>query len=76
VIAVVADASVLVAELLRRRERELLRHPKLSLFVAQEQWEEAQHELGRRLPGKCHVRSSSVAVSLGAVGASPFQKSS
>lgn len=49
-IAVVADASVLVAELLRRRGRELLRDPELRVFVAQEQWQEAQHELGRRLP--------------------------
>lgn len=46
---VVADASVLVAELLRRRGRELLRHPDLSVIVAEDQWEEAEHELARRL---------------------------
>jgi predicted nucleic acid-binding protein len=46
---VVADASVLVAELLRRRERELLKHPDLSVVVAEDQWEEAEHELSRRL---------------------------
>jgi hypothetical protein len=33
---VVADASVLVAELLRRRGRELLRRPELSVVVAEE----------------------------------------
>lgn len=49
-IAVVADASVLVGELLRRRGRQLLRRPELSVFVAEEQWEETQHELARRLP--------------------------
>lgn len=47
--AVVADASVLVGELLRRRGRQLFRHPDLTVFVAEEQWEEAQHELARRL---------------------------
>jgi predicted nucleic acid-binding protein len=45
---VVADASVLVAELLRRRGRELLSHPELSVVVAEDQWEEAEHELARR----------------------------
>jgi predicted nucleic acid-binding protein len=48
-IAVVADAGVLVAELLRRRGRELFRHPELSVYVAEEQWEETRHELVRRL---------------------------
>lgn len=46
---VVADASVLVAELLRRRGRELLAHPALRVVVAQEQWDETGHELERRL---------------------------
>lgn len=46
---VVADASVLVAELLRRRGRELLSHPNLNVVVAEDQWEEAEHELARRL---------------------------
>jgi hypothetical protein len=46
---VVADASVRVAELLRRRGRELLKHPDLSVVVAEDQWEEAEHELARRL---------------------------
>ncbi len=46
---VVADASVLVAELLRRRGRALLRHPDLSVVVAEDQWEETGHELARRL---------------------------
>jgi predicted nucleic acid-binding protein len=48
-VIVVADASVLVGELLRRRGRELLLHPDLRLLVAEHQWEEAEHELSRRL---------------------------
>lgn len=46
---VVADASVLVGELLRKRGRELLLHPDLHIVVAEDQWEETQHELSRRL---------------------------
>lgn len=46
---VVADASVLVGELLRKRGRELLLHPNLRVLVAEQQWDEAQHELSRRL---------------------------
>lgn len=46
---VVADASVLVGELLRKRGRELLLHPDLRVVVAEHQWEETEHELSRRL---------------------------
>jgi hypothetical protein len=46
---VVADASVLVGELLRKRGRELLLHPTLRVVVAEHQWDEAEHELSRRL---------------------------
>lgn len=46
---VVADASVLVGELLRKRGRELLLYPDLRLLVAEHQWEETEHELSRRL---------------------------
>lgn len=45
----VADASVLVAELLRERGRALVRRPDVQLVVAEEQWEETLHELARRL---------------------------
>ena len=48
-IVVVVDASVLVAELLRERGRALLRHPDLHVLVAEDQWEEAHHELAKRL---------------------------
>ncbi len=48
-IRVVADASVLVGELLRRRGQALFRNPELSVLVAQDQWEEAEHELDGRL---------------------------
>ncbi|MDA8038699.1 MAG: PIN domain-containing protein [Actinomycetota bacterium] len=46
---VVVDASVLVAELLRRRGRELFAHRGLQCLVAEEQWEEARHELQKRV---------------------------
>lgn len=46
---VVVDASVLVAEMLRRRGRELFVHPGLECLVAEEQWEEARHELQKRV---------------------------
>ena len=45
---VVADAIVLVGELLRKRGRELLLDPELRLLVAEHQWEETDHE---RYPG-------------------------
>jgi predicted nucleic acid-binding protein len=48
-VIVVADASVLVGELLRKRGRELLARPDLRVLVAEQQWDEAQHELSRRL---------------------------
>lgn len=40
---VVADARVLVAELLRRRGRELLSRPDLRVVVAEHQWNETAH---------------------------------
>ncbi len=46
---VVADASVLVGELLRQRGQELLLHPNLRVLVAEHQWEETAHELSGRL---------------------------
>ncbi len=46
---IVADASVLVAELLRHRGRVLLTDPGLDLVVAEEQWNETEHEIARRL---------------------------
>jgi predicted nucleic acid-binding protein len=48
-VIVVADASVLVGELLRRRGRELLLDADLCVLVAEDQWEETEHELSRRL---------------------------
>ena len=46
---VVADANVLVGELLRKRGRELILRPGLQVLVAEDQWSETQHELSRRL---------------------------
>jgi predicted nucleic acid-binding protein len=48
-VIVVADASALVGELLRKRGRELLMHPDLRVLVAEQQWDEVEHELSRRL---------------------------
>lgn len=45
----VADASVLVGELLRQRGRDLLAHTELHVVVAEHQWGETEHELQRRL---------------------------
>lgn len=46
---VVADASVLVAELLRQRGRALLARPDLRVVVPEEQWDETEYELQRRV---------------------------
>ena len=46
---VVADASVLVGELLHQRGRALIAHPNLHVAVAEHQWGETQYELRRRL---------------------------
>ena len=46
---VVADASVLVAELLGERGRALIADPRLRVVVAEDQWSEIRHELGRRV---------------------------
>jgi predicted nucleic acid-binding protein len=43
------DASVLVAELLRKRGRAFFTDPRLGFVVAEEQWSELEHELERRL---------------------------
>jgi predicted nucleic acid-binding protein len=45
---IVADASSLVAELLRRRGQDLVQHPGLSLAMPQPTWAETEHELNRR----------------------------
>jgi predicted nucleic acid-binding protein len=46
---VVADASVLVAELIRARGRALVEDPRLRVVITEEQWSETQYELDRRL---------------------------
>lgn len=46
---VVADASVLVAELLRHRGRALVTRDDLRVIVAEEQWNETEYELKRRI---------------------------
>jgi len=46
---IIADASVLVAELLRVRGRKLMIDPRLRVVVTEEQWSETRHELNRRL---------------------------
>ena len=45
----VVDASVPVAELLRRRGRELFARPELHLLVVEDQWDEARDELEKRV---------------------------
>src|SRR4051794_12140126 len=46
---VVADASVLVAELVRHRGRLLISDPRIQVVITQEQWNETQYELERRM---------------------------
>lgn len=46
---VVADASVLVGELLRQRGRALLTHVDLHVAVSEHQWQEAEYELHKRM---------------------------
>lgn len=46
---IVADASVLVAELIRARGWAFFRDARISVVVAEEQWGETQYEIGRRL---------------------------
>jgi predicted nucleic acid-binding protein len=43
------DASTLVGELLRERGQVLLASPHLELYVAARMWDEAKHEVSRRL---------------------------
>ena len=40
---------MLVAELLRERGRALIADPRIRVVVAEDQWSETQHELGRRV---------------------------
>lgn len=45
----VVDATVLVGELTRRRGRELIERPDLMLAVTERAWDEARHELRKRV---------------------------
>lgn len=45
----VVDASTLVGELLRERGQVLLASPHLDLYVPARMWDEARHEVSRRL---------------------------
>lgn len=45
----VVDANILVAELIRVRGRELIAHPAWELYMASPAWEEACHELNKRI---------------------------
>jgi predicted nucleic acid-binding protein len=48
-VRLVADANILISELLRTRGRRLFAHPDLQLFIAERAWSEARHELRRRV---------------------------
>jgi hypothetical protein len=48
-VELVVDASILVAELLRERGRDLLAHPALRPSIAEPTWGEGRHELERRV---------------------------
>lgn len=53
----VVDASVLVAELLRVRGRDLLGDDRLDLYLPEQTWGEVQHELPRRVAAFARRRS-------------------
>jgi len=53
-VRLVVDASILVAELLRARGRELIAHPALQLYLPTQMWEEATHELAHRVDSLVH----------------------
>jgi predicted nucleic acid-binding protein len=48
-VRLVLDASVLVAEFLRRSGRELLARPELELYLPEHGWREAMHEFPKRV---------------------------
>lgn len=45
----VVDANILVAELIRQRGQELIVHLELELYMAEKAWDEACHELSKRI---------------------------
>jgi predicted nucleic acid-binding protein len=45
----VVDANILVGELIRARGRELIARRELELYIAESAWEEACHELSKRI---------------------------
>jgi predicted nucleic acid-binding protein len=45
----VVDASVLIAEIMRRSGRARLAHPSLDLFIPEYTWGEVRHELPKRV---------------------------
>lgn len=45
----VVDANILVAELIRKRGRELIVRPELEIYMAEQAWSEACHELSKRI---------------------------
>ena len=45
----VVDANILVGELIRGRGRKLIARPELELYIAESAWEEACHELSKRI---------------------------
>jgi predicted nucleic acid-binding protein len=48
-VRLVVDANILVGELLRVRGRTLIAHADLELFVAEQAWNEARHELDKHV---------------------------
>jgi predicted nucleic acid-binding protein len=47
----VADANVLVGRLLGSQGQQIVMHPDIELFIAAKAWEEALHELPKRIEG-------------------------
>jgi len=49
---------VLISELLRTRGQELIEHPHVQIVVAEYVWEEAEHELRKRLVAMARFRGA------------------
>jgi len=48
-VRLVVDANILVAELIRKRGRELIVRRELELYIAEKAWDEACYELSKRI---------------------------
>lgn len=58
-IELVVDANILVSELLRRRGKDLIQQPDLTLYVTESVLSETSHELRKRINAIIHQKGAS-----------------